>query len=195
MYEAWGDLTAEMNECRKCRLCEKRTTVVPGEGNPNADIMFIGEGPGRDEDLQGRPFVGASGQLLDRMIHAIGMERTEVYIANVVKCRPPMNRNPEPDEAAACMPYLRNQFKLISPKIIVLLGKVACRYVLGDESPISRLHGNWIYRKGVWFMPTYHPSALLRAPEKKREAWEDFKMVKAKLLEVSKGGEIQDGNG
>ena len=195
MYEAWGDLTAEINECRKCRLCEKRTTVVPGEGNPNADIMFIGEGPGRDEDLQGRPFVGASGQLLDRMIHAIGMERTEVYIANVVKCRPPMNRNPEPDEAAACTPYLRNQFKLISPKIIVLLGKVACRYVLGDESPISRLRGNWILRKGVWFMPTYHPSALLRAPEKKREAWEDFKMVKAKLLEVSKGGEVQNGNG
>lgn len=190
MHENWGDLTNEINACQKCRLCEQRTNVVPGEGNVNAEILFIGEGPGRDEDMQGRPFVGASGQLLDRMIHAIGMERTEVYIANVVKCRPPMNRNPEPDEAAACMPYLRNQFKLISPKIIVLLGKVACRYVLGDESPISRLRGKWIYRKGVWFMPTYHPSALLRAPEKKREAWEDFKMVKAKLMEVSHRGEV-----
>lgn len=190
MHENWGDLTSEISACQKCRLCEQRTNVVPGEGNPNAEILFIGEGPGRDEDMQGRPFVGASGQLLDRMIHAIGMERTEVYIANVVKCRPPMNRNPEPDEAAACMPYLRNQFKLISPKIIVLLGKVACRYVLGDESPISRLRGKWICKKGVWFMPTYHPSALLRAPEKKREAWEDFKMVKAKLMEVSHRGEI-----
>ena len=118
MHENWGDLTSEINACQKCRLCEQRTNVVPGEGNVNAEILFIGEGPGRDEDMQGRPFVGASGQLLDRMIHAIGMERTEVYIANVVKCRPPMNRNPEPDEAAACMPYLRNQFKLISPKII-----------------------------------------------------------------------------
>ena len=192
MHASWQALMQEMDGCEKCRLCEKRTTIVPGEGNPNADILFIGEGPGRDEDLQGRPFVGASGQLLDRMIHAIGMERTEVYIANVVKCRPPMNRNPEPDEAAACMPYLRNQFKLISPKIIVLLGKVACRYVLSDESPISRLRGNWIYKKGVWFMPTYHPSALLRAPEKKREAWEDFKMIKAKLMEVSPRGEIQN---
>lgn len=190
MRASWAELNEELSGCQKCRLCDTRTNIVMGEGNPNADIMFIGEGPGRDEDLQGRPFVGASGQLLDRMIHAIGMERTEVYIANVVKCRPPMNRNPEPDEASACMPYLRNQFVLVSPKIIVLLGKVACRYVLGDESPISRLRGNWILRKGIWFMPTYHPSALLRAPEKKREAWEDFKMVKAKLTEVSSGGKV-----
>ena len=190
MHDTWGELIGEIGECRKCRLCENRTNVVPGEGNPKAEIMFIGEGPGRDEDMQGRPFVGASGQLLDKMIHAIGMERTEVYIANVVKCRPPMNRNPEIDEAAACMPYLRNQFKLITPRIIVLLGKVACRYVLQDETPISRLRGNWILRKGVWFMPTYHPSALLRAPEKKREAWEDFKMIKAKLMEVSGRGEV-----
>ena len=166
--------------------------MVPGEGNPNADLMFIGEGPGRDEDEQGRPFVGVSGQLLDRMIHAIGMERTEVYIANVVKCRPPMNRNPEPDEAAACLPYLRSQFVLVSPKVIVLLGKVACRYVLGEEAPISRMRGHWIERKGIWFMPTYHPSALLREPAKKREAWEDFKMVRDKLAEVGGIGKVQE---
>ena len=184
MDVSWENLHAEISDCSKCRLCEGRTNVVPGEGNPNADIMFIGEGPGRDEDLQGRPFVGASGQLLDRMIHAIGMERTEVYIGNVVKCRPPMNRNPEPDEAEACMPYLRQQFLLIRPKIIVLLGKVACRYVLKTEAPISALRGSWIERKGIWFMPTYHPSALLRDPSKKREAWEDFKAVKAKLKEL-----------
>lgn len=192
MKISWPELTEQIAACEKCRLCQTRTHVVPGEGNPNADLLFIGEGPGRDEDLQGRPFVGASGQLLDRMIHAIGMERTEVYIANVVKCRPPQNRNPEPDEAAACMPYLRAQFVLVEPKVIVLLGKVACRYVLGDESPISRLRGHWIEKKGIWFMPTYHPSALLREPSKKREAWEDFKMVKAKLSEVKQLGEVQN---
>lgn len=192
MRTSWKELIDEINGCEKCRLCEKRTCVVPGEGNPNADLMFIGEGPGRDEDEQGRPFVGVSGQLLDRMIHAIGMERTEVYIANVVKCRPPMNRNPEPDEAAACLPYLRSQFVLVSPKVIVLLGKVACRYVLGEEAPISRMRGHWIERKGIWFMPTYHPSALLREPAKKREAWEDFKMVRDKLAEVGGIGKVQE---
>lgn len=192
MRTSWKELIDEINGCEKCRLCEKRTRVVPGEGNPNADLMFIGEGPGRDEDEQGRPFVGVSGQLLDRMIHAIGMERTEVYIANVVKCRPPMNRNPEPDEAAACLPYLRSQFVLVSPKVIVLLGKVACRYVLGEETPISRMRGRWIERKGIWFMPTYHPSALLREPAKKREAWEDFKMVRDKLAEVGGIGKVQE---
>ena len=112
MRTSWKELIDEINGCEKCRLCEKRTRVVPGEGNPNADLMFIGEGPGRDEDEQGRPFVGVSGQLLDRMIHAIGMERTDVYIANVVKCRPPQNRNPEPDEVQACLPHLRAQFSL-----------------------------------------------------------------------------------
>ncbi len=147
--------------------------------------MFIGEGPGRDEDLQGRPFVGASGQLLDSMIHALGMERCEVYICNIVKCRPPGNRNPEPDEAAACMGYLRQQFVLIRPKVIVLLGKVAVRYVLDDMRPISALRGNWIERKGVWFMPTYHPSALLRDASKKRDAWQDFKAAKQKLIELT----------
>ncbi len=192
MRTSWKELIDEINGCEKCRLCEKRTRVVPGEGNPNADLMFIGEGPGRDEDEQGRPFVGVSGQLLDRMIHAIGMERTEVYIANVVKCRPPMNRNPEPDEAAACLPYLRSQFVLVSPKVIVLLGKVACRYVLGEEAPISRMRGHWIERKGIWFMPTYHPSALLREPAKKREAWEDFKMVRDMLAEVGGIGKVQE---
>ena len=192
MRTSWKELIDEINGCEKCRLCEKRTRVVPGEGNPNADLMFIGEGPGRDEDEQGRPFVCVSGQLLYRMIHAIGMERTEVYIANVVKCRPPMNRNPEPDEAAACLPYLRSQFVLVSPKVIVLLGKVACRYVLGEEAPISRMRGHWIERKGIWFMPTYHPSALLREPAKKREAWEDFKMVRDKLAEVGGIGKVQE---
>ncbi len=184
MHTSWQELISEIESCQKCRLCERRTRVVPGEGDPNARLMLIGEGPGRDEDLQGRPFVGASGQLLDTIIHALGMERTEVYIANVVKCRPPLNRNPEPDEAAACMDYLRKQFILVRPKVIALLGKVALRYVLGDETPISRARGIWTERKGVWFMPTYHPSALLRDPSKKKEAWEDFKQIKLKLAEL-----------
>ena len=181
---SWQELAQSVSECRNCRLCETRTNTVLGEGSDKADLMFIGEGPGRDEDLQGRPFVGASGQLLDRMIQAIGMKREDVYIANVVKCRPPMNRNPEPDEADACRNYLRQQFLLVRPKVIVLLGKVAMRYVLGEERPISLMRGNWIERKGVWFMPTYHPSALLREPAKKAEAWQDFKAVKQKLEEL-----------
>ena len=185
MNTSWAQLLNDIGACTSCRLCEKRTQPVPGEGRPDAALMFIGEGPGRDEDLQGRPFVGASGQLLDRMIHAIGMDRTDVYIANVVKCRPPLNRNPEPDEAAACLPFLRRQFVLVRPKVIVLLGKVACRYVLNDERPISLLRGSWVQKKNVWFMPTYHPSALLRDPSKKRDAWEDFKAVRQKLKELS----------
>ena len=157
--------------------------------------MFIGEGPGRDEDEQGRPFVGVSGQLLDRMIHAIGMERTEVYIANVVKCRPPMNRNPEPDEAQACLNYLRAQVALVRPKVVVLLGKVACHYTLQQEISVMRQHGQWFERKGVWFMPTFHPSALLRDPTKKRDAWDDFQKIRAKLNEIEEatGVSVSDG--
>ena len=188
MNTSWQTLIEAIHQCENCRLCQTRTNVVPGEGRLDADLMFIGEGPGRDEDLQGRPFVGASGQLLDSMIHALGMERCEVYICNIVKCRPPQNRNPEPDEAQACIGYLRQQFVLVRPKVIVLLGKIAARYVLNDETPITRLRGNWIERKGIWFMPTYHPSALLRDPSKKREAWQDFKAAKQKLTELKADG-------
>lgn len=184
MRTSWKELIDEINGCEKCRLCEKRTRVVPGEGNPNAELMFIGEGPGRDEDEQGRPFVGVSGQLLDRMIHAIGMERTEVYIANVVKCRPPQNRAPEADEVAACMPYLRAQVGLIRPQVIVLLGSSALGAILGPEHRITRERGAWIERKGVFFMPTFHPAALLRDESKKRPVWEDLKKVRDKLQEL-----------
>ena len=189
MRVSWQQLMGEIQGCDKCRLCETRNNVVPGEGNPRARLMFIGEGPGQEEDRQGRPFVGRSGELLTRMIHAIGMERSEVYICNVVKCRPPQNRNPEPDEAAACLPYLRGQFALVRPRVVVLLGKVACAYTLNEQVFITRDHGQWYERKGVWFMPTFHPSALLRDPAKKRDAWEDFQKIRDKLAELYPEGE------
>lgn len=186
MRISWADILGEIEGCEKCRLCQTRNNVVPGEGDPHARLMFIGEGPGQEEDRQGRPFVGRSGELLTRMIHAIGLERSEVYICNVVKCRPPQNRNPQPDEAAACLPYLRAQFALVRPRVVALLGKVACQYTLNEQIFITRDHGQWFERKGVFFMPTFHPSALLRDPAKKRDAWEDFQKIRDKLnaLEV-----------
>ena len=185
MRVSWAELYRDIGDCRRCKLCEGRTNVVPGEGDPHADLMFIGEGPGQEEDRQGRPFVGRSGELLTRMIQAIGMERTEVYICNVVKCRPPKNRDPEPDEAAACRNYLRAQFALVRPRVVVLLGRVACLHTLNEHVSITREHGQWYERKGVWFMPTFHPSALLRDPSKKRDAWEDFQKVRQKMVELS----------
>ena len=158
---------------------------MPGEGNRSAPLMIIGEGPGRDEDLSGRPFVGKAGQLLDRMLAAIGLGRGDVYICNVVKCRPPGNRNPEPDEAAACLPFLRAQFSLIRPRVILCLGSVALRHVMDPQGRITRDRGAWVERKGVWMMATYHPAALLRDESKKREAWADMQMLRDKLKELS----------
>jgi len=185
----WSDLEVIITHCEDCPLHEKRTRAVPGEGNRQADLMFIGEGPGRDEDQQGRPFVGKAGQLLDKMIAAIGYKREDVYIANIVKCRPPGNRVPTADEAEACMKYLRRQVFLIEPKVIVLLGSTALRFTVDKEARITRMRGNWIERKGVYMMPTYHPAALLRDPAKKYEAWEDLKKVQAKLAELSNQSE------
>ena len=184
MLVSWPMLTEEITRCQKCRLCAGRTYPVPGEGNPHARLMFIGEGPGRDEDQTGRPFVGRAGQLLDKMIGAIGLSREEVFIANVVKCRPPQNRAPEADEVAACMPYLRAQVGLIRPQVIVLLGSSALGAILGPEHRITRERGAWIERKGVFFMPTFHPAALLRDESKKRPVWEDLKKVRDKLQEL-----------
>ena len=189
MRTSWPQLMEEISTCEKCRLCQTRTNVVPGEGNPRARLMFIGEGPGRDEDLQGRPFVGRSGELLTRMIRGIGLEREQTYICNVVKCRPPQNRNPEPDEAAACLNYLRAQVGLVRPQVVVLLGKIACRYALQQEISVMREHGKWFERKGVWFIPTYHPSALLRNPALKRDSWDDFQKIREKLREMESAGE------
>ena len=186
MEISWDSLHAAIEACQQCELCRQIHNKVPGQGNGSADLMFIGEGPGAEEDLQGLAFVGAAGQLLTKMIAAIGMTREQVYICNVVKCRPPQNRVPLPEEAQACMPYLRAQFCLVRPRVIVLLGATAARAVLGDQLRITRDRGVWVERKGVWFMPTYHPAALLRGESKKRDAWHDLQAVKAKLDEFAR---------
>ncbi|MDY3833358.1 MAG: uracil-DNA glycosylase [Candidatus Ventricola sp.] len=193
MNTSWPTLSQEVFSCEKCRLCQTRQNVVLGEGDLHAALMFIGEGPGAQEDATGRPFVGAAGQLLDRMLAAIGMTREQVYICNIVKCRPPQNRVPEPDERSACMPYLRQQVALVRPKIIVCLGSTPTRALLGDQMRITRDRGVWQLKKGVWFMPTYHPAALLRDADKKRPAWEDFKAIREKLRELGAFNPPQNG--
>ncbi|MGH7899353.1 MAG: uracil-DNA glycosylase [Candidatus Binatia bacterium] len=179
----------EIGDCRRCKLCERRTNIVFGVGNPNAEVMFVGEGPGEDEDLKGEPFVGRAGQLLTEIItKGMGLERSDVYIANVVKCRPPGNRNPEPDEIAACQPFLMRQIDAVSPKVIVALGKFAAQTLLGTATPISKLRGRWFTFRGRKLMPTFHPSYLLRTPSDKRLAWEDIKLVMQELgLPVPEG--------
>ena len=184
MQATWEELEQAIRCCERCGLCAGRHNVVPGEGNRGADVMLIGEGPGQVEDEEGLAFVGPAGQLLTRMLAAISLPRDRVYICNIVKCRPPNNRVPETAEAEACRLHLRNQFALVRPKVIVLLGSTAARSILGPEIRITRDRGRWYERKGVWFMPTFHPSALLRDPSKKREAWDDFQKVRAKLSEI-----------
>jgi uracil-DNA glycosylase len=170
-----------------CRLCKLHTLgrkqVVFGVGNPNADLMFVGEAPGADEDIQGEPFVGRAGQLLTKIIEAIGMTRSDVYIANVIKCRPPGNRNPEPDEVERCEPFLFRQIDMIKPKVIVALGKFAAQSLLKTTDPITRLRGREYRFRSAILMPTFHPAYLLRNPSSKREVWEDMKRVRAILTE------------
>lgn len=176
-------LAEEVKRCTKCRLHASRTQTAFSRGSPDAELVFVGEGPGAEEDRQGLPFVGAAGQLLDKMIGAMGYHRDEVYIANVVKCRPPQNRKPEPDEMEACMPYLREQLELIGPKVIVALGATGVEGMLGSRAGgITRLRGTWkLYRGRIPLMPTFHPAYLLRSPEKKRDVWNDLKQVLHKL--------------
>lgn len=174
-------LAAIAHDCTKCRLAKTRTQVVFGVGNPNADLMFIGEAPGRDEDLQGEPFVGRAGQLLTDIIKAMKLTRDDVYIANVVKCRPPENRNPEPDEMDACRPYLRQQVELIQPKVIVTLGRFGLQSLTEKGYGISAVRGQWLDYNGIKLMPTYHPAYLLRTPAAKKDVWADMKKVMAEL--------------
>ena len=175
-------LRAEIGDCRRCKLWPGRTHLVFGVGNPRAKLMFVGEGPGRDEDLQGEPFVGRAGQLLTEIItKGMKLRREDVYIANVIKCRPPENRNPEPDEIAACQPFLGRQIEIIGPKVLVALGSVAAQTLLGLRVPISRLRGQLFDYRGTKLIPTFHPAYLLRNPSSKREVWEDMKLVKSLL--------------
>lgn len=185
MYNTWEELEEECRQCRKCKLCTNRNNVVIGTGNKKADLMFIGEGPGADEDAQGIPFVGKAGKLMNMAFSGVGINRGEVYIANIVKCRPPGNRNPESDEAKACLDYLRNQVVFVEPKVIVLLGSVALKNILGEEYGITASRGKWIEKKNILYMPTWHPAALLRDENKKIDFWKDLKLVSEKMKEIN----------
>ena len=181
MDVTWESLENSCHHCTRCALSKGRNRVVFGVGRRDAALMFVGEGPGYHEDMQGEPFVGAAGQLLDKMLAAIDLTRQDVYIANIVKCRPPGNRDPLPEERQACLPYLRGQYALIRPKIIVCLGRVAAQSLIDASFKITQQRGKWHERKGVAMVATYHPSALLRDNDKKRPAWEDFKAIKQRL--------------
>lgn len=181
----WEELEAQCLSCRKCPLCEERTNVVFGVGPRDAEVLFIGEGPGENEDLRGEPFVGRGGKLLDDMLEIIDLSRKKnIYIANMVKCRPPKNRDPLNTEQDACIGYLRNQVALIRPKIIVCLGRISAMRIIKEDFKISREHGQWFEKNGVWTMALYHPAALLRDPRRKPEAFEDLKTLQAKIREV-----------
>ena len=177
-------LRDEIGDCQRCKLAPSRTNLVYGVGNPDADLVFVGEAPGADEDAQGEPFVGKAGQLLTKMIEAMGYSRSDVYICNVLKCRPPGNRNPEPDEVASCEPFLKRQLAAIRPRMIVALGKFAAQCLLRDDTPITRMRGGFRSYEGIPLMPTLHPAYLLRDPSKKKLAWEDLKAVNAALAKV-----------
>ncbi|HYR45489.1 MAG TPA: uracil-DNA glycosylase [Thermoanaerobaculia bacterium] len=169
--------------CPRCKLSKGRTNIVFGQGSPKAELMFVGEAPGREEDEQGLAFVGRAGQLLTKIIEAMGRKREDVWIGNIIKCRPPENRNPERDEVEACRPFLEEQIRLISPKVIVTLGTFAAQVVLDTDEPIGRLRGRWRSARGVRVMPTFHPAFLLRSPERKKDVWEDMKLVRDYLAE------------
>lgn len=185
MYETMKELKDVAINCNRCKLSTGRKNIVFGVGNENADIMFIGEGPGADEDTQGIPFVGKAGQLMDKAFDVVGIEREEVYIANIVKCRPPNNRDPEQDEVLSCINYLRNQVMIVKPKIIVLLGRISLQNILGKEYKITASRGKWVEKKEILYMPTWHPAALLRDETKKIDFIRDLKEVISKLNDMT----------
>jgi uracil-DNA glycosylase len=179
--ETLEEIRAELEGCERCSLCRGRRNIVFGVGNPRAKVVFVGEAPGREEDEQGEPFVGEAGRLLDRILFAMGLQREDVYICNVEKCRPPGNRDPLPEEIEACEPYLKRQLAAIRPCLIVALGRFAAQTLLRDTAPITRLRGQWRQYEGIPLMPTYHPAYLLRNPSSKKEVWEDMKQVMHRL--------------
>jgi len=179
-----AQIRADLGECTRCKLSATRKSIVFGVGDPNAPLMFVGEAPGEQEDKRGEPFVGPAGELLDKMIEAMGWSRRSVYINNIISCRPPGNRNPEADEVAACKPFLEARIGSISPRIIVALGRPASNTLLGRDAPISSLRGKFHDRNGIKVMPTFHPAYLLREPDRKRDAWSDLKLVMAELARL-----------
>ena len=184
MFDNWEELEKSIENCKKCKLCKNRKNIVLGSGNKIADIMLIGEGPGADEDAEGMPFVGKAGKLMDKAFEGIGFERNNLYIANIVKCRPPQNRVPEKDEAGECINYLRNQVMLVKPKIIVLLGSTALKNILGEDLSITNSRGKFIEKKDILYMPTFHPAALLRDETKKIDFWNDLEKVKEEAIKL-----------
>ena len=181
MFEKLEEIEEVVKRCSKCNLCKNRTNIVFGTGNENADVRFIGEGPGADEDREGIPFVGKAGKLMNQAFLGIGISREDVYIGNIVKCRPPNNRTPLKEEADACLDYLRNQVLIIKPKIVVLLGNTALKNILGEQYGITASRGKWIEKKGIKYLPTFHPVALLRDESKKIDFWNDLKLVKQEM--------------
>ena len=182
--ETLDSIRLDIGDCQRCKLAPTRTNIVFGSGNPHAELVFVGEAPGFDEDQQGLPFVGRAGQLLTKIIESIGLKREDAYICNVLKCRPPDNRNPEPDEVAACNPFLRRQLAAIRPKVVCCLGTFAAQNVLQIAAPISKLRGKFFDMDGMRVIATFHPAYLLRSPEKKREVWEDMKQIRAELFRL-----------
>lgn len=183
--ETLDAIRADLGDCRRCGLCKDRHNLVFGVGTPAAELVIVGEGPGHDEDLKGEPFVGPAGQMLDRMLsNVLGLAREQVYIANVVKCRPPGNRNPLPDEIAMCLPYLHRQLESIRPKWMLVLGSVALRALFGQETGIMKARGQWLEWRGIAVMPTFHPAYLLRNPDEKKRTFEDLKLLKARMAQA-----------
>lgn len=177
LHPTLAEVRAELGDCRRCKLARSRTHLVFGDGSPGAALMFIGEGPGEEEDLKGLPFVGAAGQLLNNLLNRLGLKREEVYIANVVKCRPPGNREPEADETTACLPFLKKQINAVRPRVLVTLGRVATQALLDTQAPLTRLRGQWQRYRQIPVMPTFHPSYLLRFPRERHKTWEDMQRV------------------
>lgn len=175
--ETLEEIRADLGDCTRCRLSASRTRIVFGDGNPEADLVFVGEGPGFDEDRSGLAFVGAAGQLLTRIIEAMGLKRDQVYICNVIKCRPPRNRNPRPDEVETCLPFLKRQLAALEPRFVCALGKFAAQTLLETDTPISKLRGRLHQRAKMKILPTFHPAYLLRNPEKKRHVWQDMQLL------------------
>lgn len=185
MYKTWEELKTACEQCQKCELCKTRHNVVVGIGSESAEVMFIGEGPGENEDLQGEPFVGRAGKLLDKMLTAVDLDRNKnIYIANIVKCRPPQNRDPKPDEQEECIDWLRSQVKLIRPKIIVCLGRIAAAKIIKPDIKITKEHGQWIQKGDYLMMAMLHPAAVLRDPRRKPDAFNDFLILRDKIKEI-----------